>query len=71
MSKRRKESQMNLYYMKDGQDKNNKTKEKESQKKTKEREKRIKERKQNNEFDLETEKVIEMTNKKKIKKENR
>lgn len=69
MAKKIKESQMNLYYMKDGQDKNSRTKEKENQKKTKEREKRIKERNQNNEFDLETEKVIEMTNKNKIKKE--
>ena len=74
MPRKTKESDVNLYYMKDGQAPNN-MKEKinnNDKKKMKEREKRIKQRnisaKENN-FDLENETVIQMTNKNKMKKE--
>ena len=74
MPRKTKESDVNLYYMKDGQAPNN-MKEKinnNDRKKMKEREKRIKQRnisaKENN-FDLENETVIQMTNKNKMKKE--
>lgn len=68
-----KEADMNLYYMNNGQAKQEKINDAMKRKKAKEREKRIKQNKQKNEnddiFDLETETVIKMTNKNKIKKE--
>ena len=73
MSKKAKESKKDLYYMKNGQAKNKTIiEEKERKKKEKEREKRIKEKKQEtlkDEFDLETETVLQMTNRNRIKKE--
>ena len=72
MSKKAKKSKMDLYYMKNGQAKNKTIiEEKERKKKEKEREKRIKEKKQEtlkDEFDLETETVLQMTNRNRIKK---
>lgn len=69
MSKKTKESDMNLYYFNNGQA----IDESDRRKISKEREKRIKQNKQKNkeneQFDLETETVIQMTNKNKIKKE--
>ena len=70
MGKNKKEAQMNLYYMNQGQAKKQMT----EKQKNKEREKRIREKKQlsaNNEFELETETVIQMTNKNRMKKEER
>lgn len=65
MAKKVKEINMNLYYMHHGQDEQMK------KKKAKEREKRIRENKgrKKDEFDIDTEAVIQMTNKNKIKKE--
>ena len=72
MSKKLKEAQMNLYYMKNGQAKNATIhNSKEDKKKAKEREKRIKQNKkqnQKNDFDIETETVIQMTNRNNRKK---
>lgn len=72
MSKKLKEAQMNLYYMKNGQDKKATIhNSKEDKKKAKEREKRIKQNKkqnQKNDFDIETETVIQMTNRNNRKK---
>lgn len=67
-----KETDMNLYYLNKGQAKKETIEDVMKRKKAKEREKRIKQRKQENEedkFDLDTETVIKMTNKNKIKKE--
>lgn len=68
-----KESDMNLYYMKNGQARKENIEDLVKKKKQKEREKRIKQnkmqREQNNDFDFETEEVINMTNKNKLKKE--
>jgi len=68
-----KESDMNLYYMKNGQAQKENIEDLVKKKKQKEREKRIKQnkmqREQNNDFDFETEEVINMTNKNKLKKE--
>lgn len=68
-----KEDSINLYYMNKGQAKNHKADDTIKRKKAKEREKRIKQNKQKNEeqdrFDLETDAVINMTNKNKIKKD--
>lgn len=68
-----KQTNMNLYYMKNGQDPKKETIDDiMKRKKAKEREKRIRQRKlemQENDFDLDTETVIQMTNKNKIKKE--
>ncbi len=68
-----KESDMNLYYMKNGQAQKEDIEDLVKKKKQKEREKRIKQnemqREQNNDFDFETEEVIKMTNKNKLKKE--
>ena len=68
-----KESDMNLYYMKNGQAQKENIEDLVKKKKQKEREKRIKQnkmqREQNNDFDFETEEVIKMTNKNKLKKE--
>lgn len=72
MGKNKKETQMNLYYMNQGQAKKQMTETKAKKQKDKEREKRIREKKQqnaNDEFELETETVIQMTNKNRIKKE--
>ena len=72
MGKNKKEAQMNLYYMNQGQAKKQMTETKAKKQKDKEREKRIREKKQqnaNDEFELETETVIQMTNKNRIKKE--
>lgn len=73
MAKKSKEAQMNLYYMKEGQAKNSKNKKTNNKKVEKEREKRIKQnqkqRSQKEKFDMETETVIQMTNKNNRKKE--
>lgn len=70
MAKKAKHSEMNLYYVNNGQAERKRAEEEE--RKRKEREKRIKESKkerQNDEFDLDTETVIQMTNKNKLKKD--
>lgn len=68
-----KESDMNLYYMKNGQARKENIEDLVKKKKQKEREKRIKQnkiqREQDNDFDFETEEVIKMTNKNKLRKE--
>lgn len=72
MGKNKKEAQMNLYYMNQGQAKKTMAESKAKKQKEKEREKRLREKKQinaNNEFELETETVIQMTNRNRIKKE--
>ena len=72
MGKNKKEAQMNLYYMNQGQAKKQISERKAKKQKEKEREKRIREKKEqnaNNEFELETETVIQMTNRNRIKKE--
>ncbi len=71
MAKKKKEADMNLYYINHGQASKTIDDEKIKRKKAKEREKRIKENKVEKEenFDLETETVIQMTNRNKIKKE--
>ena len=69
--KNSKETNINLYYMNNGQTSNELMNDNEK-KKAKEREKRIKQNKQKEEkdnFDIETETVIQMTNRNKIKKE--
>ena len=74
MARKTKDTQMNLYYRNDGQAKKKEIENDiEKKKKAKEREKRIREGKQKkieDTFDLETEMVIQMTNKNKIKKLN-
>lgn len=69
MSKKAKE--MNLYYMKQGQESKEDIEDIMKRKKAKEREKRIKQNKIKREdnFDIETETVIQMTNKNKLRKE--
>ena len=77
MSKNKKETQMNLYYINQGQAKKQMTENKAKKQKDKEREKRIREKRirekkhlnNNEEFELETETVIQMTNKNRMKKE--
>lgn len=73
MAKKAKETQMNLYYIDyDGQVPKSKKSDEMQKKKAKDRERRIKEtnrKKIEDEFDLETETVIQMTNKNKIRKE--
>lgn len=73
MARGAKEANMNLYYLKDGQaSQKEKNDDIMKRKKAKEREKRIKQNKQKeekDEFDLDTETVIQMTNRNKIKKE--
>lgn len=73
MARKTTDTQMNLYYRNDGQAKKKEIEnDMEKKKKAKEREKRIREGKQKkieDAFDLETETVIQMTNKNKIKKE--
>ena len=70
MAKNTKESDVNLFYMNQGQAQQDIT-EMMKRKKAKEREKRIKQNKaqKEEEFDLDTETVIQMTNKNKIKKD--
>lgn len=73
MARKTTDTQMNLYYRNDGQAKKKEIEnDMEKKKKAKERKKRIREGKQKkieDAFDLETETVIQMTNKNKIKKE--
>lgn len=71
MAKKKKEADMNLYYINRGQASRTLDDDKTKRKKAKEREKRVKENKAQKEenFDLETETVIQMTNRNKIKKE--
>ena len=71
MAKKLKEADMNLYYINQGQSKKNNIEDRMKRKKAKEREKRIKQNKEQkkDEFDRDTETVIQMTNKNKIKKE--
>lgn len=71
MAKKMKETNMNLYYMNYGQAQKENRKDNEKRKKEKEREKRIKQNKaiKEDDFDLGTETVIQMTNRNKIKKE--
>ena len=71
MTKKIKEADMNLYYMDYGQVQEQGKKSNEAKKKAKERQKRIKQNKirQEDDFDLGTETVIQMTNKNKRKKE--
>ena len=67
MAKKSKEAEMNLYYMNNGQAKVEDIDDIIKRKRAKEREKRIRENKakQEEEFDIETEAVIQMTNKNK------
>lgn len=71
MAKKIKETDMNLYYMKNGQAQKENIEDIMKRKKAKEREKRIKQNKakKEDEFDLDTETVIQMTNRNKIKQE--
>ncbi len=71
MAKKMKEANMNLYYMNYGQAQSESKKSNAERKKTKERQKRVKQNKKMKEddFDLNTETVIQMTNKNKIRKE--
>lgn len=71
MAKKIKETDMNLYYMKSGQAPKEDIEDIMKRKKVKEREKRIKQNKAQKEddFDIDTETVIQMTNKNKIKQE--
>ena len=71
MAKKLKEANMNLYYMNHGQAQKGNREDEIKRKKAKEREKRIKQNKARKEddFDLSTEAVLQMTNKNKIKKE--
>lgn len=72
LGRKSKNSEVNLYYMQDGQAKKENIEEMMKKKKAKEREKRIKENKRKEQelgFDEETETVIQMTNRNKIKKE--
>lgn len=71
MAKKIKEANMNLYYMNYGQAQSESKKSNAERKKTKERQKRVKQNKKMKEddFDLNTETVIQMTNKNKIRKE--
>ena len=72
LARKSKDSEVNLYYMQEGQAKKENIEEMMKKKKAREREKRIKENKKKNQeigFDEETEAVIQMTNRNKIKKE--
>lgn len=71
MPKNSKEAEMNLYYINHGQAQKENSDNSIKRKKAKEREKRIKQNKtvKEDDFDMETETVIQMTNKNKIKKE--
>ena len=71
MTRNMKESDMNLYYMDYGQAQSNNKKNNSEGKKVKERQKRIKQNKKvkEDDFDLNTETVIQMTNKNRIKME--
>lgn len=71
MAKNSKEAEMNLYYINHGQARKENSDDSVKRKKAKEREKRIRQNKivKENDFDIDTEMVIQMTNKNKIKKE--
>lgn len=72
MGKKSKETNMNLYYMNNEQTRKENIDDLMKRKKQNEREKRIKQNKiknQENDFDLDTETVINMTNKNKLKKD--
>ena len=71
MAKKSKEADMNLYYMNHGQALKEDSYDSIKRKKAKERKKRIKQNKtvKEDDFDMDTETVIQMTNKNKIKKE--
>ncbi|MCI8548715.1 MAG: FtsQ-type POTRA domain-containing protein [Bacilli bacterium] len=71
MAKKNKQPEIDFYYMNYGQASNDEKDEKAKRKKAKEREKRIKENraKQEESFDIDTETVIQMTNRNKIKQE--
>ncbi len=72
MSKKQKEQEVNLYYFDNGQEQEETIDDIMKRKKAKEREKRIEQRKKqefDDEFDFDTETVIGMTNKNKIKQE--
>lgn len=72
MTQNNKESNINLYYINDGQAPKETIED--MMKRKKEREKRIKQNKKNQqkqEFDIETEEVIQMTNKNRLKKEEK
>ena len=71
MKKGTKETNVNLYYINHGQAQGEKIQENSKRKKEKEREKRIQQNKamKEEDFDIDTETVIQMTNKNKIKKE--
>lgn len=69
MPKKMKNKNVDLYYMKNGQDVEEKIEKRNKVKKKLEREKRIKSKKEKNNFDLENETVIQMTNKNNLKKE--
>ncbi len=70
MSRKRRKGNMNLYYMQQGQASKEDIEDRMKRKKAKEREKRIKEMKTKKEdFDIDTETVIQMTNQNKIKQE--
>lgn len=71
MSRKSKEKEVDLYYPKNGQAKNKKIEQKEKVKAMREREKRIKQNKRNENFDLENEMVIQMTNRNNLKKEQK
>lgn len=71
MAKKMEETDINLYYMKQGQAQKENIEDIMKRKKAKEREKRIKQNqaKKEDDFDVDTETVIQMTNRNKIKKE--
>lgn len=72
MSKKQKGQEVNLYYLENGQEKKETIDDIMKRKKVKEREKRIEQRRKENfddKFDFDTETVIGMTNKNKIKQE--
>ena len=71
MPRKSKEKEVDLYYPKNGQAKNKKIEQKEKVKAMREREKRIKQNKRNENFDLENEMVIQMTNRNNLKKEQK
>ncbi len=69
MSKIKEKKNENFYYMKNGQDIDQKVLRKNEEKKKREREKRIQNKKKEKEFNIEDEAVIKMTNKNNLKKE--
>ena len=69
MPRKIKDKNIDLYYMQNGQDVEEKIEKRNKARKRIEREKRIKNKKQENNFDLENEAVIQMTNKNNLKQE--